>query len=73
MNLGYQMRKIIYLHTMQELIFIVEESTEGGFTAKCTSEPIFTQGDDWETLKKSVVDAVHCHFDDEVKYSFKLV
>lgn len=57
---------------MQELIFIVEESTDGGFTAKCTSEPIFTQAEDWDALKKSVVDAVHCHFDDENKRIIKL-
>jgi hypothetical protein len=47
---------------MQEVVFIVEEAQEGGFTAKCIAESIFTQGETLEGLKEAIIDAVHCHF-----------
>lgn len=49
---------------MQEIIFIVEESEEGGFTAKALGVSIFTEADSYEELKTSIKDAVSCHFDD---------
>ena len=48
---------------MNEIIFMVNESPEGGFEAKALGESIFTEADDLESLHKSVRDAVHCHFD----------
>ena len=57
---------------MEELIFLVEESMEGGFTAKGLGVSIYTQGDTYETLKLAVIDAVHCHFDDEKKRIIRL-
>ncbi len=50
---------------MSELIFMVEESDEGGFTARALSESIFTEADTLELLKEAIKDAVRCHFDDE--------
>ena len=47
---------------MQEVVFIVEEAQEGGFTAKCITESIFTQAETLEELKEAIIDAVHCHF-----------
>jgi hypothetical protein len=47
---------------MQEVVFIVEEAQDGGFTAKCISESIFTQAETLEGLKEAIIDAVHCHF-----------
>lgn len=44
---------------------MVEESLEGGYTAKGIGVSIYTQGDTLETLKVAVVDAVCCHYDDE--------
>lgn len=52
---------------MEELIFMVEESPEGGYIAKGLGVSIYTQGDTIEALKIAVVDAVHCHFDDNPK------
>ncbi|MGA2093903.1 MAG: 2-oxoisovalerate dehydrogenase [Sedimentisphaerales bacterium] len=48
---------------MSEIIFIVENSEEGGYTAKALGESIFTEGETLEELKKNVKDAVKCHFD----------
>ncbi len=50
---------------MTEIIFVVEEDPEGGFSARAVQESIFTQADDWDSLKQMVRDAVRCHFPDE--------
>jgi hypothetical protein len=50
---------------MREIVFLVEDDPEGGYTARALSESIFTQADDIETLRDMVRDAVHCHFPDE--------
>ncbi len=57
---------------MEEIIFLVEESPEGGFTAKGLGVSIFTQAETIEELKAAVKDAVHCHYDD-VKTMPKLI
>lgn len=49
---------------MQEIIFLVEESEEGGFIAKALGPSIFTEAETYEGLKAAVKDAVNCHFDD---------
>ena len=49
---------------MDELIFLVEEAPEGGFTARSLGESIFTEADDLEGLREMVRDAVRCHFDE---------
>jgi hypothetical protein len=46
-----------------ELLFLVEEAPEGGFTARGIGEDIFTEADDRESLAEAVRDAVHCHLD----------
>jgi hypothetical protein len=47
-----------------EIIFSVEESTEGGFEARALGHSIFTQADTVEELRAMVQDAVRCHFGD---------
>lgn len=47
-----------------EVIFLVEEAPEGGFTARALGESIFTEADDLSSLHVKVRDAVHCHFDE---------
>jgi predicted RNase H-like HicB family nuclease len=49
---------------MTEIIFIVEDALEGGFTAKALGESIFTEADTMEELKANVKEAVECHFDE---------
>ncbi len=50
---------------MEEIIFLVEESHEGGYTAKGLGVSIFTEGETIEDLQKSIKDAILCHFDVE--------
>jgi hypothetical protein len=52
---------------MIEIVFLVENDLEEGYTARALGESIFTQADDLETLKEMVRDAVRCHFPEEAK------
>ena len=47
----------------KEIIFLVEEDPEGGFTAKALDHGIFTEAESMEKLKAMTQDAVRCHFD----------
>lgn len=47
-----------------EVIFLVEESPEGGYQAKAVGESIFTEGDTYDELKRNVKEAVLTHFDE---------
>lgn len=49
---------------MSELVFLVEDAPEGGYTARSLGESIFTEAEDWDTLKERIIDAVGCHFAD---------
>lgn len=49
---------------MSEIIFLVEEADEGGFTARAVGESIFTEADTLDALRTSVREAVECHFDE---------
>ena len=48
---------------MFEIIFLVDEAEEGGYTARAVGHSIFTQGDSLEELKRNIQEAVECHFD----------
>jgi hypothetical protein len=50
--------------SMNEILFIVEESPEGGLMARALGESIFTEADDEASLHQQVRDAVHCHFEE---------
>jgi predicted RNase H-like HicB family nuclease len=49
--------------TMTEIIFIIEESPEGGYEAKALWHSIFTEGETIEELKENIKEAIHCHFE----------
>lgn len=49
---------------MNEIIFLVEEAPEGGYTARALGQSIFTEADDLDSLNLQVRDAVLCHFDE---------
>jgi len=49
---------------MSEIIFVIEEAPEGGYTAKAVGESIYTQAEDLGSLQERVRDAVRCHFDE---------
>jgi len=48
---------------VKEIIFMVEEDPEGGYTAKALGESIFAESDTLEELKENIKDALKCHFD----------
>ena len=50
---------------MSEIIFIVENSDEGGYTAKSLGYSIYTEGETLDELKENVKDAIKCHFDEK--------
>ena len=52
---------------MNEIIFLVEEALEGGYTAKAIGESIFTEADTMDQIKVNIKEAVECHFDEEKK------
>ena len=47
-----------------EIIFMVEESPEGGYEAKALGQSIYTQAESLEELRAMVQDAVRCHFEE---------
>jgi len=48
-----------------EIIFLVNESPEGGYEAKAVTHSIYTEADTLEELRTMVKDAVECHFGDQ--------
>ena len=49
---------------MNELIFLVEEAPEGGYTARALGQSIFTEADSISELHTMLRDAVRCHFEE---------
>ena len=49
---------------MNEIIFLVEDAAEGGFTARAIGQSIFTAADTMDELRLNIREAVECHFDD---------
>jgi predicted RNase H-like HicB family nuclease len=58
---------------MTEILFIVEESDEGGYTAHAVDASIVTEADSLDELRENVRDAVRCHYDDDDVYRPKLI
>lgn len=48
----------------QEIIFLVEESVEGGYEARAVGSSIFTEADTMAEIKEAIRSAVRCHFED---------
>jgi hypothetical protein len=53
------------LCAMSEIIFLVEQAPEGGYSARALDVSIFTQAATSEELHVRVRDAVRCHFESE--------
>ena len=49
---------------LKEIIFLIEESTDGGYEARALGQSIYTGADTIDELKSMIRDAVHCHFDE---------
>jgi hypothetical protein len=54
------------MHT-SEIIFVVEESAEGGYEARALGYSIYTQAESLDELRAMVQDAVRCHFEESVR------
>jgi hypothetical protein len=52
-------------NVVKELNFILEEASEGGYTARALGPSIFTEADNLADLRVKIRDAVSCHFDAE--------
>jgi len=51
-----------------EIIFLVEESIDGGYEARALGQSIYTEGETLDELKKMVADAVRCHFEEGAEH-----
>jgi len=49
----------------KEIIFLVEDSAEGGYEARALGHSIYTQAESLDELRTAVQDAVRCHFEEE--------
>jgi len=59
---------------INEIIFTVTESLDGGYEAKAVGHSIYTQCDEYNELPALLRDAVKCHFNkDELPALIKLV
>ena len=47
-----------------EIIFLVEESLDGGYEARAIGESIFTEAETLDALREAITEAVQCHFED---------
>jgi hypothetical protein len=52
---------------MREIIFVIIESIDGGFEAEALGLSIYTQGENWNELKNNIIEAVNCHFEDDIQ------
>jgi predicted RNase H-like HicB family nuclease len=50
---------------MNELIFEVNQESDGGYSAECLTENIFTQGNSWAELCANVKEAVAAFYFDK--------
>ena len=49
---------------MTEVVFLVEDAAEGGFTARALGVAIHTEGETMDELRANVREAVACHFEE---------
>jgi hypothetical protein len=57
---------------MNEIIFLVEDAPEGGFSARALGYSIFTCADTEVELQAMVKDAVDCHFNGDGPHLIRL-
>lgn len=49
---------------MDEIVFEITQEADGGYVGECLSESIFTEANDWETLRQNVKEAVAAFYFD---------
>ena len=50
---------------VSEIIFLVEETNEGGYQARALDYSIFTDAETMDDLKINFKEAVQCHFEED--------
>ncbi len=52
---------------MSEILFLVEEDPEGGYTAQSLNvdNSIFTEAETIDELKNNIMEALNCHYDNQ--------
>jgi predicted RNase H-like HicB family nuclease len=58
---------------MTEVIFLIEEALEGGYTARALGEGIFTEAETLEELRNNVKEAVDCYYEEDDENKPKLI
>lgn len=48
-----------------EIIFVIEEAIEGGYTAHALGASIFTEGETLAEVKTNIKEAISCHFEED--------
>jgi hypothetical protein len=48
----------------KEIVFLIEESPEGGLEARALGFSIFTDGETLDEIRENVRDSVRCHFEE---------
>jgi hypothetical protein len=61
--------------SVRELVFLIEETDKGGFTAQAIGESIFTDANGFDELKSNIIEAVETHLEPEqfpirIRYRF---
>ena len=49
----------------KEIVFVIEESQDGGWISRALGYSIFTEADSIEELKINIREAINCHFEEE--------
>ena len=57
---------------MDEIVFKVKESGNGGYEASAIDHAIFTEAENWSDLQKNIKEAVVCHSEEPVGYFIQL-
>ena len=52
-----------------EIVFLVKEAPEGGYTARALGQSLFTEGDDWEDLERMIREVVELRFEEDERPS----
>jgi len=52
---------------MTDLVFEAVKDADGGYSAECLTENIFTQADNWDDLRRNVIDATAAFFFDQAR------
>ncbi len=53
------------MNLMTDLVFEGVQEADGGYSAECLTENIFTQGNTWDELRMNVIDATTAFFFDQ--------